>query len=151
MEQGCRNNPPVVAALELKGYGAWQHCNRLLTVHLPNSLVCLKDGAFRRCYALHTVTAPECRYFGSWVFEECHALAHVGDQNKAGNQLAPQARFRTLAFEKCRALQRLHLRVVSWRQTGGPHSPADFSWTGPQQIRDSQSSLANLPSALADQ
>ena len=26
------------------------------------------------------------------MFEECHALAHVGDPNKAGNQLAPQAR-----------------------------------------------------------
>ena len=97
----------VDAGMHTIGEAAWQHCNRLLIVHLPDSLVCLKDGAFRRCYVLHTVTAPECRYFGSWVFEERHAPAHVGDQNKAGNQLAPQARFRIRAFEKCRALQML--------------------------------------------
>ena len=94
----------VEAGIHTIGEAAWQHCNRLLIVHLPSTLLCLKDGAFRRCYVLHTVTAPECRHFGSWVFEECHALAHVGGQNKAGNQLAPQARFHTRAFEKCRTL-----------------------------------------------
>ena len=82
----------VEAGVHTIGEAAWQHCNRLLIVHLPSSLVCLKDGAFRRCYVLHTVTAPECRDFGCWVFEERHALARVGDPHKADNQLAPQAR-----------------------------------------------------------
>ena len=93
---------------------------RLLIVHLPSSLVCLKDGAFRRCYVLHTVTAPECRHFGSWVFEECHALAHVGDQHKAGNQLTPQARFHTRSFEKsrCRHSVLKGLNMIRETQTG---------------------------------
>ena len=42
----------VDAGIHTIGEAAWQHCNRLLIVHLPNSLVCLKDGAFRRCYVL---------------------------------------------------------------------------------------------------
>ena len=137
----------VDAGIHTIGEAAWQHCNRLLIVHLPNSLVCLKDGAFRRCYVLHTVTAPECRHFGSWVFEECHALVHVGDQTKAGNQLAPQARFHTRAFEKCRALQTLSFertecdprdpnRVIPegcFSEAGleALTLPADFSWIGP--------------------
>ena len=92
----------VEAGIHTIGEAAWQHCNRLLIVHLPSTVVCLKDGVFRRSYVLHTVAAPECRYFGSWVFEECYALAQVGDQSQTGNQLAPQARFHTRAFEKRR-------------------------------------------------
>ena len=102
----------VEAGVHTIGEAAWQHCNRLLIVHLPSSLVCLKDGAFRRCYVLHTDTAPECRDFGRWVFEECHALARVGDPDKADNQLAPQARLHTRAFEKCRTLRTLGLEMT---------------------------------------
>ena len=49
------------------------------------------------------------RYFGLWVFEERCALAQVGDQSQTCNQLAPQARFQTRAFEKCRTLQQLNI------------------------------------------
>ena len=68
------------------------------------------------------------------MFEECHALAHVGDQNKAGNQLAPQARFRTRAFEKCRALQMHDPRDPNRVIPEGCFSEAGIvalSWTGP--------------------
>ena len=137
----------VEAGLHTIGEAAWQHCNRLLIVHLPSTLVCLKDGAFRRCYVLHTVTAPECRHFGSWVFEECYALAHVEDQSQTGNQLAPQARSHTRAIEKCRTLQTLNFertehdpREVHRIIPEGCFSeaglealtlPADFNWMGP--------------------
>ena len=137
----------VEAGVHTIGEAAWQHCNRLLIVHLPSSLVCLKDGAFRRCYVLHTVTAPECRDFGCWVFEECHALARVGDPDKADNQLAPQARLHTRAFEKCRTLRTLGLQMTKYDPRDpnrvipeGCFSeagleeinlPADFCWMGP--------------------
>ena len=137
----------VEAGIHTIGEAAWQHCNRLLIVHLPSTLLCLKDGAFRRCYVLHTVTAPECRHFGSWVFEECYALAHVEDQSQTGNQLAPQARSHTRAIEKCRTLQTLNFertehdpREVHRIIPEGCFSeaglealtlPADFNWMGP--------------------
>ena len=137
----------VEAGIHTVGEAAWQHCNRLLIVHLPSTVVCLKDGVFRRCYVLHTVTAPECRYFGSWVFEECYALAQVGDQSQTGNQLAPQARFHTRAFEKCRTLQKLNFERIE-HDPREVHRiipegcfleaglelltlPADFNWMGP--------------------
>ena len=112
----------VEAGLHTIGEAAWQHCNRLLIVHLPNTLVCLKDGAFRRCYVLHTVTALECRHFGSWVFEECYALNQVGDQSQTGNQLAPQARLHTRAFEKCRTLQTINLERTAYPPPTRPES-----------------------------
>ena len=137
----------VEAGVHTIGEAAWQHCNRLLIVHLPSSLVCLKDGAFRRCYKLHTATAPECSDFGRWVFEECHALARVGDPDKADNQLAPQARLHTRAFEKCRTLRTLGLEMTKYDPRDpnrvipeGCFSeagleeinlPADFCWMGP--------------------
>ena len=96
------------------GEAAWQHCNRLLIVRLPSTVVCLQDGAFRRNYALHTVEAPGCKYFGLWVFEECYASALIGDQRTTVNQLAPQARFRPRAFEKCSALQQLNFERAEY-------------------------------------
>ena len=137
----------VEAGMHTIGEAAWQHCNRLRIVHLPSTLVSLKDGAFRRCYVLHTVTAPACRDFGSWVFEECHALTRVGDPTRSGNQLAPQARLHTRAFEKCRTLRiisvesthydpRAPTRVIlegCFLKTGleALALPADFGWIGP--------------------
>ena len=116
-------------------------------MHLPSSLLCLKDGAFRCCYVLHTVTAPGCIDFGCWAFEECHALAWVGDPDQSSNQLAPQARLNVRAFEKCRTLRTIGLervkydprdpnRVISegcFLGTGLEMIalPADFSWIGP--------------------
>ena len=102
------------------GEAAWQHCNRLLIVQLPSTVVCLQDGAFRRNYVLHTVEAPGRKYFGLWVFEECYASALIGDQRATVNQLAPQARFRPRAFEKCSALQQLNFERAEY-------DPADLN------------------------
>ena len=129
------------------GEAAWQHCNRLLIVRLPSTVVCLQDGAFRRNYALHTVEAPGCKYFGLWVFEECYASALIGDQRTTVNQLAPQARFRPRAFEKCSALQQLNFERAEYDPANlnrdipegcffeaGTESlflPADCNWMGP--------------------
>ena len=83
----------VEAGIHTIGEAAWQHCNRLQIVQLPSTVVCLQDGAFRRNYVLRTVTAPGCKYFGLWVFEECYSLAQIGDQSTTVNQLSPQAQF----------------------------------------------------------
>ena len=133
--------------MRIIGEAAWQHCSRSLIVHLPTSLVCLKEGAFRRCYVLHTITTPGCRDFGSWAFEECHALARIGDPDASGNQLAPQARLHTRAFEKCRSLRSISLDKTEYNPQdpnrvipegcffeAGLETldlPADFSWIGP--------------------
>ena len=137
----------VEAGIHTIGEAAWQHCNRLLIVQLPSTVVCLQDGAFRRNYVLHTVIAPGCKYFGLWVFEECYALAQIGDQSMILNQLAPQARFRPRAFEKCSALQQLNFERTEYDPTDQYRSipegcffaagleslfvPADFNWMGP--------------------
>ena len=137
----------VDAGIHTIGEAAWQHCNRLRIVQLPRSVACLQDGALRRCYVLHTVVGPGCKYFGLWVFEECYALAQIGDQGATVNQLAPQARFRPRAFEKCSTLQQLNFERTEHDPTdlhrdipegclfeAGIESlvlPADFIWMGP--------------------
>ena len=137
----------VEAGVHAIGEAAWQHCTRLRIVHLPNSLRCLKDGAFRCCCVLHTVTAPGCTDFRCWAFEECHELSWVGDPDPSSNQLAPQAKLNVRTFEKCRALRTISLeradydprdpnRVVPegcFLGTGLEMIalPADFCWIGP--------------------
>ena len=137
----------VDAGIHTIGEAAWQHCTRLLIVHLPSSLLCLKEGAFRCCYVLHTVTAPGRIDFGCWAFEECHALAWVGDPDHSSNQLAPQAKLNVRTFEKCRTLRTIDLDRTR-HDPRDPHRvipegcflgaglekidlPADFSWIGP--------------------
>ena len=126
---------------------AGQRCTRLQIVQLPSTVVCLQDGAFRRNYVLRTVTAPGCKYFGLWVFEECYSLAQIGDQSTTVNQLAPQAQFRPRAFEKCSTLQQLNFERTEYDPTNLNRSipegcfveagieslylPADFNWMGP--------------------
>ena len=137
----------IEAGIHTIGEAAWQHCTRLLIVHLPSSLRSLKDGAFRCCYNLHTFVAPGCRDFGCWAFEQCYALAWVGDPNSSSNQLAPQARLNVRAFEQCRTLRTIDLERAEY-DPRDPHRvipegcflgagieridlPADFSWVGP--------------------
>ena len=140
--------PGCAHAVRAQRYqAAWQHCNRLQIVQLPSTVVCLQDGAFRRNYVLRTVTAPGCKYFGLWVFEECYSLAQIGDQSTTINQLAPQAQFRPRAFEKCSSLQQLNFERTEDDPTNRNRSipegcffepgleslylPADFNWMGP--------------------
>ena len=137
----------IEAGIHTIGEAAWQHCTRLLIVHLPSTLLCLKEGAFRCCYVLHTVTAPGCIDFGCWAFEECHALAWVGDPDQRSNQLAPQTRLNVRTFEKCRTLRTTGLDRTRYNPRD-PHRvvpegcflgtgletidlPNDFSWIGP--------------------
>ena len=50
----------VEAGIRIVGAAAWRSCQRLQVVHLPDTVVCLRHGAFRRCYVLRAVTAPGC-------------------------------------------------------------------------------------------
>ena len=48
----------VEAGIRIVGEAAWWSCQRLQVVHLPDTVVCLQHGAFRRCYLLRAVMAP---------------------------------------------------------------------------------------------
>ena len=81
------------------------------------------------------------------MFEECYALAQIGDQSATANQLAPQAQFRPRAFEKRSTLQHLNFKRTEYDPTNLERSipegcffeagiellflPADFNWMGP--------------------
>ena len=99
----------VEAGIRIVGEAAWRSCQRLQVVHLPDTVVCLQHGAFRRCYQLPAVVAPGCRQFGIKVFEACCSLTQMGATNHTSCQLAPQAQLRLRAFEKCTALRHLNL------------------------------------------
>ena len=77
---------------------AWQSCQRLQIVKLPDTVVCLQDGAFQRCYELRTVLVPGCKQFGRSVFEECCSLSQIGAAEDTTNLLAPQAQVSPHAF-----------------------------------------------------
>ena len=99
----------VEAGIRIVGEAAWRSCQRLQGVHLPDTVVSLRHGAFRRCYVLRAVTAPGCRQFGIKVFEACRSLTQIGTTQHPDNPLAPQAQFRPRAFEKCTALRHLNM------------------------------------------
>ena len=91
------------------GEAAWRSCQRLQEVHLPDTVVSLRHGAFRRCPVLRTVIAPGCTQFGIQVFEACCSLTQIGATQHPDNLLAPQAQLRPRAFEGCTALRHLTL------------------------------------------
>ena len=107
----------VEAGTRIVGEAAWRSCQRLQVVHLPDTVVCLQRGVFRRCYLLRTVMAPGCRQFGIKVFEACCSLTQIGATNHTSNQLAPHAQFRPRAFEKCTALRHLNLERTEYDPT----------------------------------
>ena len=115
--------------------------------HLPDTVVCLRHGAFRRCYVLHAGTAPGCRQFGIKVFEACCSLTQIGATQHSHDPLAPQAQFRPRAFEKCTALRHLNMEKAEY-DPANPNRclpdccfleagivslflPPDFNWVGP--------------------
>ena len=129
------------------GEAAWRSRQRLQVVHLPDTVVCLQHGAFRRCYQLRAVIAPRRRQFGIKVFAACSSLTQIGATNHTGNQLAPHAQFRPRAFEKCTALRHLNLDRTENDPTNCNRClpeccfleagivsislPSDFNWVGP--------------------
>ena len=137
----------VEAGIHTIGEAAWQSCLRLQVVQLPSTVVCVQDGVFRRSYALRTVLAPGCKYFGICIFEECCSLVQIGAQGAAANQLAPQAQVRPRAFEKCSALRQSSFEETEYDPANltrclpeccfleagivSLHLSADFNWIGP--------------------
>ena len=137
----------VEAGIRIVGEAAWRSCQQLQVVHLPNTVVCLRRGVFRRCYLLRAVTAPGCRQFGIKVFEACCSLTQIGATQHSDNQLAPQAQFRLRAFEKCTTLRHLNMEQTEY-DPANPNRclpaccfleaiivslslPPDFNWVGP--------------------
>ena len=137
----------VEAGVRIVGEAAWRSCQRLQVVHLPDTVVSLRHGAFRRCYVLRAVTAPGCKQFGAKVFEACCSLTQIGTTQHPDNLLAPQAQFRPRAFEKCTALLHLNMDKADY-DPARPNRclpeccfleagivslslPPDFDWVGP--------------------
>ena len=99
----------VEDGVRIVGEAAWRSCQPLQVVHLPDTVVSLRHGAFRRCHVLRAVTAPGCKQFGVKVFEACCSLTQIGTTQHPDNLLAPQAQLRPRAFEGCTALRHLNL------------------------------------------
>ena len=137
----------VEAGVHTIGEAAWQSCQRLRIIKLPDTVVSLHDGVFQRCYELRTVLVPGCKQFGRSVFEECYSLSQIGAAEDTDNQLAPNARVSPHAFEKCLALRQLNfekteadpwncMRCIPQECFLGSgieqlDLPADFSFVGP--------------------
>ena len=156
----------VEDGIRIVGEAAWRSCQRLQEVHLPDTVVSLRHGAFRRCPVLRTVIAPGSTQFGIKVFEACCSLTQIGATQHPDNLLAPQAQLRPRAFEGCTALRHLTMdkaecdpahpnrclpeccfleaRIVSLSL-----SP-DFNWVGPaacascQQLQTVDLSRTNI-------
>ena len=136
----------VDAGVRIVGEAAWRSCQRLQIVRLPDTVVSLRHGAFRRCYVLREVTAPGCKYFGIKVFEGCCSLSQIGMTQYPDNPLAPQAQLRPGAFERCTALRHLSMDKADYDLAHPTRSlpercfleagivtlslPSDFNWVG---------------------
>ena len=87
---------------------------------------------------LHTVTALGCIDFGCWAFEECHALAWVGDWHRRRGSTSEPSRNAV----PCEQLASKNLNTTHETRIGSEGCflgtglemialPADFSWIGP--------------------
>ena len=160
----------VEPGIWMVGEAAWRSCQRLQIVSLPDTVVSLRNSAFRRCYALRAITIPGCKQFGFQVFEGCCSLTQVGRKEHPNNELAPQAQLRPRAFANCAALHHLDLG----KETAGAYPtrslpeccfveagifelclPTDFDWVGPaacyrcQQLQTVDLSQANISEILS--
>ena len=149
---------------------AWRSCQRLQIVSLPDTVVSLRHSAFRRCYALRSITVPGCKQFGFQVFDGCCSLTQVGMKQRPNNVLAPQAQLRPRGFAHCAALRHLDLGESI---VGAAHPtrslpeccfvkagivalylPTDFDWVGPaacyrcQQLQTVDLSQASISEIL---
>ena len=111
---GCKcellSRPVLVEdGIRIVGEAAWRSCQRLQVVHLPDTVVSLRHGAFCRCYVLRAVIAPGCKQFGIKVFAACCSSTQIGTTQHPDNLLAPQAQLRPRAFEGCMALRSLNM------------------------------------------
>ena len=129
------------------GEAAWQSCQRLQIVKLPDTVVCLQDGVFQRCYELRIVLVPGCKQFGRIVFEECCSLSQIGATEDTANLLAPNAQVSPHAFAGCLALRQLNFEKTEANPLGCTRYvpqgcflrsgitlldlPADFNFLGP--------------------
>ena len=137
----------VEAGVHTVGEAAWQSCQRLQIVKLPDTVVCLQDGAFQRCYELRTVLVPGCKQFGRSVFAECCSMSQIGIAEDTTNLLAPQAQVSPHAFESCLALRQINFEKTEANPSNCTRYipegcflgsgieqldlPADFNFLGP--------------------
>ena len=124
----------VEAGIRIVGEAAWRSCQRLQVVHLPDTVVSLRHGAFRRCYVLRAVTGPGCKQFGVKVFEACCSLTQIGTTQHPDNLLAPQAQH--LNMDKAEydpAHPNRCLPECCFLEAGivSLSLPPDFNWVGP--------------------
>ena len=64
--------------LEIIRTGAFQECNRLASINLPDSVERIEQNAFRNCKYLTSITLPqELEYLGSHAFAECERLSKI--------------------------------------------------------------------------
>ena len=128
-----------------------QH-TRLLTVHLPSALQCLKEGAFfsmLKC-APHS-HCPEVHRLRLLGFQGVPCVELGWRRDQRSNQLAPHARLNVRPFEKCRTLRTIGLDRTEYnphRTEYNPRDPQgcfpgagletnDFCWIGPAAFETS--------------
>ena len=57
---------------------AFEHCEHLTRISIPNSVTSIGESAFYGCYALQNITIPDSvTNIGSSAFYDCHALKDV--------------------------------------------------------------------------
>ena len=80
------------------GYGAFQACDKLVSITIPDSVTSIDDNAFRNCGSLVSITIPNgIMSIGHSVFNSCIALANItipDSVTSIGNS----------AFSSCRSL-----------------------------------------------
>lgn len=80
---GNTNNAKII--LDLGGttglteipYQAFQGCENLAGIVIPEGVTTINDFAFNGCSGLKTVSLPKVINFGSFVFNVCNSIAHV--------------------------------------------------------------------------
>ena len=75
--QGCNGLTSVTIpnSVTFIGQYAFWNCRSLTTVNIPNSITLIGDGVFRGCYALESITIPNSvTSIGRQAFENCSSL-----------------------------------------------------------------------------
>ena len=64
----------IILSAESIGYSAFEGCENLNTIVLPNNLSIISDSVFEGCTRLKSVTIPSAETIGSKAFAGCTNL-----------------------------------------------------------------------------
>ena len=93
---------PKDSQVEVLGYKAFNNCQKLKEIQLPESVKDLRSKCFQDCHLLEKINIPvNCIHMGDDVFSNCYNLSQV-DYSGTKDQLMKNGLYKQLIGAGCK-------------------------------------------------